>query len=67
MKNSKNCFFKKMSVKYNIIVAATEKGGIGLNKGLPWRIKGDMKYFKDVTTGDDKGMLFFARTYEPLF
>ena len=50
-----------MSVKYNIIVAATEEGGIGLKNDLPWKLKGDMKYFKDVTTGDDKGTkcLFF--------
>ena len=54
-----------MSVKYNIIVAATEEGGIGLKNDLPWKIKGDMKYFKDVTTGDDKGtkcLFIFSRT-----
>jgi dihydrofolate reductase len=47
-----------MSVQYNVIVAATEKGGIGLKNNLPWRLKGDMKYFKDVTTGEDKGKFF---------
>lgn len=44
-------------VKYNIIVAATEEGGIGFENNLPWKISGDMKYFKDVTTGNEKGKL----------
>jgi len=33
-----------------IIVAATScEGGIGVNGGLPWRNKTDMKYFKNIT------------------
>ena len=28
-----------MSVKYNIIVAATEEGGIGLKNDLPWKLE----------------------------
>ena len=52
-----------MSVKYNIIVAATEEGGIGLKNNLPWRLKKDMKYFKDVTTGNDKGRILFPKRF----
>ena len=34
----------------NLIVAATESNGIGLNGKLPWRLRNDMKYFADLTT-----------------
>ncbi len=33
-----------------VILACTQKGGIGLNGNLPWRIKEDMKLFKKITT-----------------
>ena len=32
------------------IVAATAQMGIGRDGALPWRLKGDMAYFKRVTT-----------------
>jgi len=35
---------------YSIIVAADENNGIGKNNQLPWSLKEDMKYFKNVTT-----------------
>lgn len=35
---------------FSIIVAADEKGGIGLNNNLPWRLKKDMEFFKKTTT-----------------
>ena len=34
----------------SLIVAQENKGGIGLNNGLPWNIPEDLKYFKRVTT-----------------
>jgi len=36
--------------KLHIVVAATESFGIGINGGLPWRIKRDMKFFRDKTS-----------------
>lgn len=33
-----------------IILASDEKNGIGKNGILPWRLKSDMAYFKEVTT-----------------
>jgi dihydrofolate reductase len=36
--------------KFNIIVAADQKNGIGKNNSLPWSLKGDMKYFKEITS-----------------
>ncbi len=35
---------------YALIVAHDEKLGIGKDNRLPWHIKGDMKYFRDLTT-----------------
>jgi len=35
---------------FSIIVAADENNGIGKNNTLPWNLKGDMKYFKTITT-----------------
>lgn len=35
---------------FTIIVAADLNNGIGKNNNLPWRLKGDMKYFKEKTT-----------------
>ena len=37
-------------MKFAIVVAADEAGGIGKNGRLPWRLKGDMAYFKQLTT-----------------
>lgn len=39
---------------YKMIVAMDEKGGIGKNNDLPWKIKTDMQYFKTMTTSDGK-------------
>lgn len=35
----------------NIIVAACKNRGIGINNTLPWKLKNEMKYFKEVTIG----------------
>jgi dihydrofolate reductase len=35
---------------YALVVAHDEKLGIGKDNRLPWHIKGDMKYFRDLTT-----------------
>ena len=34
---------------FSIVVAADEAGGIGKNGQLPWRLAGDMAYFKKLT------------------
>jgi dihydrofolate reductase/thymidylate synthase len=34
---------------FQIVVAATTKGGVGLNGALPWRLSKDMAYFKKIT------------------
>jgi dihydrofolate reductase len=41
--------------KFNLIVAATEKGlGIGKDGTIPWRLPNEMKYFKQITTSKEK-------------
>jgi dihydrofolate reductase len=36
--------------RFSIVVAADEAGGIGKNGQLPWRLAGDMAFFKKLTT-----------------
>jgi dihydrofolate reductase/thymidylate synthase len=38
------------SKTFDIIVAATKDWGIGKNGGIPWRLRGDMNYFRKITT-----------------
>ncbi|RIA86264.1 dihydrofolate reductase-like domain-containing protein [Glomus cerebriforme] len=40
-------FFKPPN--FAIIAAASENWGIGINNGLPWKLKLDMKYFEQTT------------------
>ena len=72
-----------MSKGFEIVVAATENGfGIGKEGGLPWRLPGDMAFFKEVTmkvdspspncvhqTGADKienAVIMGRKTYESI-
>lgn len=42
---------KRMDLRhFAAILAADEKGGIGKDGQLPWRLSADMKYFKDLTS-----------------
>jgi len=44
--------------KFQVVVAATREGGIGRENALPWRLRGDMGYFKKITseTRDEDAM-----------
>lgn len=37
----------------NLVVAADRKLGIGRAGGIPWKLKGDMKWFRELTTCPD--------------
>lgn len=39
---------------FNIIVAVDQKRGIGIKNDLPWRLKADMKWFKETTVSTDR-------------
>merc|ERR1719230_798284 len=57
----------------SVIVAATCRGGIGKDGGLPWKLPGDMAHFKRVTTagaedGDQRqnAVVMGRRTWESI-
>lgn len=43
-------------MKFAIIAACDDKRGIGISNKLPWRLKGDLAYFSDVTSTAPEGM-----------
>lgn len=49
-------------VPFSIVVATDSKGGIGYNNSIPWRIKKDMAWFKELTTtGVKKNCVIMGR------
>ena len=47
-----------MAQGFSIVVAMDRKRGIGNKGDLPWpKLKGDMKFFKDITTNPDRGVV----------
>ncbi|BES97142.1 dihydrofolate reductase [Nesidiocoris tenuis] len=44
-----------MQLKFNIIAAVCEGNGIGINGQLPWKLKGEMAYFKKITSTPPSG------------
>jgi dihydrofolate reductase len=51
----------------NIIVAKCRNNGIGYNNNLPWKLKNDMKNFKELTIGNgNNAVIMGKKTYESL-
>lgn len=48
----------------SLIAAVAENGVIGSNGDIPWRIKSDFRYFKEMTTG--KPVIMGRKTFEGL-
>jgi len=47
----------------NLIFCVDNSGLFGRNNGLPWHFKEDLKYFKDITTGDiSTGQMLLSNT-----
>jgi dihydrofolate reductase len=53
-----------MSVPLNIVAAIAQNGVIGRNNALPWRLKSDLKRFREVTTGHP--VIMGRSTYESI-
>jgi dihydrofolate reductase len=50
-----------------IVVASTENGVIGKDNDMPWKMKSDLKHFKDLTTsGEDNHIVMGRNTFESL-
>ena len=45
----------------NIIVAACKNKGIGLKNKLPWSLKNELKYFKNVTIGNGNNAIVMGK------
>lgn len=48
----------------SFVVAMDERGLIGRNNGLPWRLPDDMRWFREVTMG--KPVVMGRKTYESI-
>lgn len=55
---------KSTSHPIALVVAVADNGVIGRDGGLPWRLPGDLKYFKRVTMG--KPLVMGRKTWESL-
>ena len=51
-------------MKISLIVAMAKNGAIGLDNGLPWRLPGDMRYFKATTMG--KPVIMGRKTWQSI-
>jgi len=51
-----------MTMHVSFVVAVADNGVIGKDNGLPWRLSGDMAFFKRVTMG--KPILMGRKTWE---
>lgn len=53
-----------MSTRISLIAAMAQNRTIGINNTLPWRLPGELKYFKAVTMGHH--ILMGRKTYESI-
>jgi len=49
-------------MNFSIIAAVDSKRGIGIKGGLPWRLKGDMEHFREITVGQGNNGVIMGRT-----
>ena len=54
-------------MRYNIIVAYDTQRGIGKGGTIPWKLPGDMKMFKEMTSQPNKNCVIMGRkTWESI-
>jgi len=41
-------------LQFSLVVAIDSENGIGKNNTIPWQLKGDMQYFRELTTKTEK-------------
>ncbi len=46
---------------FSIVVAMDKERGIGLNGKLPWKLSGDMRFFRELTTGSGHNAVLMGR------
>ena len=56
---------------YQLVVAATRKLGIGKSGTMPWKLPGDMAYFKELTSktadaGKQNAVIMGRKTWESI-
>lgn len=49
-------------MKFSIIAAVDQNGGIGKNGKIPWTLPTDMKFFQKTTIGNEKNAVIMGRT-----
>lgn len=52
-------------MRFEIIVACNKKRGIGINGGLPWKLKDDIRRFREITM-KNKVVIMGRKTYDSL-
>ncbi|MBC8406699.1 MAG: dihydrofolate reductase [Planctomycetes bacterium] len=50
-----------MQPLFEIVVAADQNNGIGLDGDLPWKLPGDLRFFKELTMGDGNNVVIMGR------
>lgn len=54
-------------MKLELVVAADEERGIGKGGDLPWKLPGDMAFFRRLTTGDgDNAVIMGRKTWDSI-
>ncbi|NQY74569.1 MAG: dihydrofolate reductase [Candidatus Margulisbacteria bacterium] len=59
-----------MMKNFDIVVAIDSQGGVGFQGSIPWKVKGDMAFFKRLTTlseeGKKNGVIMGRKTWDSL-
>jgi len=51
---------------FSLVVATDRNRGIGVGGKLPWRLREDMRHFRELTTGSDNSVIMGRKTWESI-